>query len=150
MNDERKNDESEDKPEEHGENFTEEKVPVVVLTADDLLNATLRTKDINIPILGGKVLARELNGAQRDDYERLCAQGKHKGDDYRSLRARLVIMSLEGEGGKKLLDIKQLGAVNRMPAAILDRLFDTLLEFNGMSPDAEENAEADFGKAPAS
>jgi hypothetical protein len=113
----------------------------MLLSKSDILAVPLKTKDIEIPDLG-TVRIQELKGRQRDDFERSTAQGQKANNDFRKLRAKLVVASLVNEDGTLMFVESEIDTVNeKFSAKVLDLLFMEILTFNGMTQAASDEQE---------
>ena len=109
------------------------------LTAAEVQETPLRVKELQLPDSNGWVRIMEIRGRQRDQFERLVAAGRKKNDDFRGMRAKVVMWSLVNEDRSLMFtnekDLDELGA------KATNYLFDEVLEFNGMNKDAVSDAE---------
>lgn len=106
-----------------------------MLNKDDILSAVdLDVKAVEIKEWKGSVNVRGLTARERDSFE--ASIGASANLD--NLRARLVVLTLVDEGGKRLFkdtDAKALGDKN---AEVVNRLFDVARQMSGMT-DADVN-----------
>ena len=122
-----------------------------LLSKDAILGAAdVVTEEVAVPEWGGDVLVRGLTGSERDAFESESVQtnGRNTKMNLRNVRARLVVLSVVDEEGKRLFgfhDIEQLGEKS---ARALDRIFAVAMRLSGLREgDVEELAE-NFGQTP--
>ena len=106
-----------------------------MLNRDDILNVVdLDVKEVKVPEWKGSVNVRGLTARERDSFE--ASIGASANLD--NLRARLVVLTLVDEEGKRIFkdsDAKALGDKN---AEVVNRLFDVARQMSGMT-DADVN-----------
>jgi len=110
---------------------------MTVVGRDALLGAPLRTEEVPLPELGNGTVARVrmMSAAQREQWE--AAAFERDGDTIRGkrgqMRAYLVIFGVVDEHGAPLFGPEDLESVNRMPAAVVDRLAVAVNRLNGFN-----------------
>ncbi len=100
-----------------------------LLTAEQILSAKLKVKQINIPEWGGEILLREPTGYERAEYEEMLT--KTDNDlELRKLRGICASKCLVTEKGDRLFSDEQIDQLNKTSADALDRV---LKSYNIMS-----------------
>jgi hypothetical protein len=108
---------------------------------------------------GQKVWIQEMNGQERDDWERAVAKKQDKEGritDFVGLRAKMIQLTLVDEKGVRVYSENEAEEINQLPGRFREDLFDAALEFNGLTKQAEESqlknseSEAGNGSGPAS
>jgi hypothetical protein len=93
-------------------------------------------EDVYVPEWNGSVRLKGLTGAERDAFE--AASVKQVGNtaqlNKRNFRARLVALCAINENGEPLFEPSDVIHLGQKSAKALDRLFDSALRLNGMSP----------------
>ena len=98
---------------------------------------------VNVPEWGGRVLVRGLTGDERDHFEGsiITGKGKNREVNIRSLRAKLVAMSIIHEDGRRMFADSDVARLGQKSAAALQRVYDVASRLSGLSEaDAEELA----------
>ena len=112
-----------------------------MLTRDAILSADdLRTLVVSVPEWGGDVTVRELTGTERDEYESSVVRtdGDKVSVDARDMRAKLVVMSVVDEDGKRLFTVQDVKALGAKSAKALDRIMDVARSLSGIGNEALE------------
>jgi hypothetical protein len=89
----------------------------------------------------GPVIVQELTGAERDSFERGCVKrnGKKAETDLTNLRAKLLVLALRDDNGDRLLRDGDVEAIGRLPASVVQPLFEAAMRLSGISDeDVEE------------
>lgn len=107
-----------------------------------LLGFERQVHKVCLPNDGGFVYIKELSGKQREEFERRVAQGRKKGDDYRGLRAKLIVDSLVDEEGENLFNPEDSSNVEKMPSSIIEFIFEKILSINGVDTENVKESEA--------
>ena len=122
---------------------------MALLTQDAILSADDLTRErIDLPEWGDGAFAfvRTLEGNERDMFEESC-QGKGDKPNLKNIRAKLVVLTLCDESGKRLFTDMQVNAVGKKSAAVLDRIFGVAQRLNGLTAkdveDLAKNSEGD-------
>lgn len=119
----------------------------MTLSAEQILAAEdLSFQEVEVPEWGGTVRIRELTGAQRDAFEG-SVMGDGKKPDIANIRARLVAACLVDDAGKPLFNEAAARKLGEKSGRVLDRLFDTCRELNGLTEQAVEELAEGFGDA---
>jgi hypothetical protein len=120
------------------------------LSRDQILNAVdIVTEEVDVPEWGGKVLVRGLSGTERDQLEATLVQmkGKNSTANLKNLRAKLVVLAVVDETGKRLFGEDDVTALGKKSAAALDRVYTKAALLSGISEaDQDEltkNSESD-------
>lgn len=124
------------------------------LTREALLQrGALPRKTVKLPIMGEEVLVQGLTGAQRDQFEGESVEqkGKHRRTKFENMRARLVVLGVIDDDGKRVFQDGDAAAVGQLPAADIDVMFDAIRELSGMSQeDVDELGKPSPGAQPGS
>jgi hypothetical protein len=129
----------------------------VNLSHDDILKAEdLETREVDVPEWGGSVLLRALDGTGRDAWEASRTAQRTNLDgtveiaaDLSNIRAKLVVQSIVDEDGKRVFTDRDVAALGKKSALVLDRLFDITAEMSGIGPKSAADAEGNSGTAPS-
>jgi hypothetical protein len=128
----------------------------------DSLRAFAASRDrmeLDHEAFGQKVWIQEMNGQERDDWERAVAKKQDKEGrmtDVVGLRAKMIQLTLVDEKGVRVYSENEAEEINQLPGRFREDLFDAALEFNGLTKQAEESqlknseSEAGNGSGPAS
>ena len=109
-----------------------------MLNKDDLLGVGLKTKAINVG--AGEVLIREFTTADREKFEVLAMQ-MSSGKGAKNMKAKLIAISLVNEQGGRVFGDDEINKIAMMPSTITEKIFNEVLELNGMADDALDTAE---------
>ena len=106
------------------------------------------TRDVPCPEWGGTVRLRSIKSRERERWESsLRGPGGGKSTNLIDARARLIVLCAVDESGQRLFSADDVARLSRKSAKVLDRLFDTASELNGIADtDMPELAE-DFDEA---
>ena len=99
--------------------------------------AKLRIIPVEVPEWNGTVYLREMTAGQRDQFDALQL-ASDESTRFQNIRARLLIMSLCDESGALLFTGADIPTVSGFPAGIVNRLWESCLDLNGMRPGAAE------------
>lgn len=88
---------------------------------------------IEVPGLEGTVRIRQMNGVQRERFERTLV-----GDDRTDIRASLLAFTVADDEGNLLFTPADIPAINAMPAPALMHLHDVALDFNKITDEQIE------------
>lgn len=94
-----------------------------------------------VETIDGPVVVQELTAKERDAFERSCVKpdGKKTKDDMTNLRAKLLILAVRDDNGDRLLQDGDLESVGRLPASVVQPLFEAAARLSGISnEDVEE------------
>jgi len=116
--------------------------PKLFLTKEAILGAEdLHHEDVFVKEWNGWVQVWALSGQERDRYESSLFKEVKKGmkPDLRNLRAKLVVMCVRDQNGKRLFSNNDVEALGRKSSAALDMLYGKAQELSGLRPkDVEE------------
>lgn len=90
---------------------------------------------------GGIVYLKPLSGAQRDRFEQSLVKMTDNGKKQltaQNFRARLCVMCICDENGKRIFADSDADALGRKNAAVLSRLYDKISEMSGISEKDEK------------
>lgn len=107
-----------------------------ILAAEDLVREA-----IEVPEWGGTVWVGTMSGLDRDAWEQaLAVKGDGKAPDLRNLRARLAVLTVTDEAGKRLFAASDIDALGQKSSLALDRIARVAQRLNGLTPEALEAA----------
>jgi hypothetical protein len=111
-----------------------------MLSREQILEAQDRKQvEMEVPEWGGRIVIRELTGAERGDFEKRIAGAAKVGMLAQHYRALVVIASVCGEDGKRLFSFDDIDAVSAKAGKVLDLVAAKADELNKLS-DAEIEA----------
>ena len=107
------------------------------LTRDQLLQPrALPRESVPMPEWGEgeEVWVRTISGTERDAFEQASIEvrGKSREANLRNIRARLCVLCMCDEQGKRILEDKDAEAFGAQPAPVLDRVFEVAQRLNGL------------------
>lgn len=97
-----------------------------ILAADDS-----KLLPLDIPEWNCKVWIRTISGIERDSFEAMVAGNKGK-MDLTNVRARLAVLCVADESGKRLFEDKDAIALGSKSASALDAIFEAGMTHNKM------------------
>jgi hypothetical protein len=106
---------------------------------------------VEVPEWGGSVRVRGLTGAERDAFEGEVIQrnGRDVTTNTRNMRARLVVMSVIDEEGKRLFGFPDIEALGAKSARALDRIFGVAMRLSGLRDEDVEELTERFAETPS-
>ena len=117
-------------------------------TREEILAAKdLKQEYVPVPEWGGRVLVRELTGAERDEYEQSLMDTKKVGrntivkPNFFNAKARMVVKCLIDEEGKRLFSDRDAGVLGTKGGSVLSRLVDIIQRLSGMTQEDIEELE---------
>ena len=127
-----------------------------ILSRDAILKASdIKTETVPVPEWGGDVLVRGMDGSERDQYEQsvMVQNSKNTRVNMKNARAKLVVLSVVDEAGKRLFSQADVDALSKKSAAALNRVFNVAARLSGITEGdlaeiTEELAENPFGALP--
>lgn len=105
--------------------------------------ADVRREEVSVPEWNGVVLVQGMTGAQRDEFEEACLQGKgqNRQVNLRNLRAKLVVRSVVDGAGNRIFSDDDAAKLGNKSAAALSRVFEVAQRLSGITKeDVEELA----------
>jgi hypothetical protein len=96
----------------------------VILAADDLPR-----REVQVPEWGGSVYVRALNGAERDQLERMVSSDSIS-------RAALVALCTVDEAGERMFSDKDVAALAQKNGAALGRIVTAAMDANAITDEA--------------
>lgn len=114
-----------------------------LLSKEDILHAVdLPKEEVEVPEWGGSVIVRGLTGAERDKFEAsiVTLKGDKTGFNPENMRAKLVVLCVVDEEGKRLFSNEDVKALGEKSALALNRVFEVAQRLSGLSPDSIEEA----------
>ena len=115
---------------------------MTLLSLDQIIGKDDRAhKDVDVPEWGGTVRLQTMSSADRDAYEMEAyrANKDGKASAFENVRARLVSLCWVDEKGELVCSRKDVAALGKKSAKVLNRLWDICRDLNGLSQaDAEE------------
>jgi len=101
-----------------------------MLNRDDILKVVdLDVKTVEIPEWNGSVNVRGLTARERDSFESSIGQSANLDN----LRARLVVLCLVDEDGKRIFKDSDAAALGAKNAQVVNKLFDVARQMSGMT-----------------
>jgi len=108
------------------------------ITKDQILKSDDLAKElVSVPEWGGDVYVRTLTGTERDLFESKIV-GKNGGVNMENLRARLAVLTMVDESGKRLFEDSDIKELSRKSSKALSRVFNVAQELNKISDDDVE------------
>lgn len=105
---------------------------MAILTKDQILKVEdSKTKEIDVPEWGGKVLVTTMSGFARDRFE-ASIMGKQGGMNTSNIRAKLVAACLVDEKGTLLFNEQDIEKLGKKSCKALDRIFAEAQLLNGI------------------
>lgn len=101
----------------------------------------LPRQEIQIPEWEGSVWVRSLTVGERDQIDADFNTSRNKGKTPENLRSRMLIRGCCDADGKPLFSESDVVEVNKLPATILEKIFDAILKINRIGAGAVEEAE---------
>lgn len=118
----------------------------MLLSAQQILGASFKYKDVPVPEWGGDVRVRVMSGLAREKFERIQSDSLKNNQKIDNLRERIMIATVCDEQGNMLLGEEHIEVLSSKDWTSLDEVFRAALELNGMLSnsvdDAEKNSEA--------
>lgn len=112
-----------------------------------------RMEEIPVPELGDTVFVRELSAAERDQFEtsmlHLSKQGKVQGTNLANLRARLAVLAICDEQGRRLFSDDDAKILGQLGASALQRIFEAAQRLSGLSDSDMEELEKNSVSGPS-
>jgi hypothetical protein len=102
---------------------------------------SLPRQEIVIPEWEGSVWVRSLTVGERDSIDSDFNAARTKGKTPDNLRARMLIKGCCNADGSALFSESDIADVNKLPATILEKIFDAILKINRIGAGAVEDAE---------
>lgn len=119
-----------------------------LLSRDEILQVVdITYTTVDVPEWGGVVRVRGLTGRERDAYEASAVMVRQDGTrivNPKNLRAKMVVMSVVDDAGKRLFSDEDIALLGAKSAAALERVFDTARHLSGMTEDDMARLEQDF------
>jgi hypothetical protein len=105
-----------------------------------LQKAKPRLIEVSVPEWDGTVFLREITAGQRDQFD-AWQLAQTEDTRFRDIRARLLVMSLADAEGNLLFSMGEIATVSGFPASVVNRLWESAIDLNGMRPggEAEKN-----------
>ena len=104
----------------------------------------LPREEVQIPEWRGSVFVRAMSGAERDKFESsvVSLRGKNTEINLSNIRAKLTVLTVVDEDGKRLFADSDEKAVGGKSACALDRIFKVAQRLSGLTDkDVEELSE---------
>lgn len=102
---------------------------------------SLPRQEVQIPEWEGSVWVRSLTVGERDQIDSEFNAARNKGKTPDNLRARMIIKGCCDEQGQALFTEADLAEINKLPATVLEKIFDSILRINRIGAGAVEEAE---------
>lgn len=111
-----------------------------ILKADDLV-----TEIVDVPEWNGSVIIRTITGIERDQLEAsIVTDSGEKNMD--NLRAKLIVLSVVDEDGKRMFNTVDIVALGGKSAAALSRIFTVAMKLSGFSKEEVEKLTENLSK----
>lgn len=122
-----------------------------VLGKDDILNADdMKTESVDVPEWGGEVIIKTLTARQKDAWEAsIVKQGSGTKMNLIDMRARLVVVSIVDDQGKRVFADSDVGKLTQKFCKAVDRVFDAAQRLNKMTDDDVKDLEGNCEAGPA-
>ena len=123
-----------------------------VLGRADMLGADdLERRTIEVPEWGGSVIAQEMTGLIREEFEVavVSTNGTDPVKNTENLRAWLLALTLIDEDGGRLFSASDVDALGAKSGKALVRVCAVVQEMNGLGADEMEELTEDFGGGPS-
>ena len=107
-----------------------------LLTRDQILGVKdIKTETVEVPEWGGSVLVRSLGAVELDELEQMNqeAQGKDERVNLRGVRARLAMLSVVDESGRRVFTQADIEALNRKSGRAVNRIVTKAQELSGVT-----------------
>lgn len=98
-------------------------------------------QEVLIPEWEGSVWVRSLTVGERDSIDSDFNAARTKGKTPDNLRARMLIKGCCNADGVALFSDADISDVNKLPATILEKIFDAILKINKIGAGAIEESE---------
>lgn len=98
------------------------------LTAKDILNSELKSKQITIPEWGGVVFIREPTAYERGEYEILVTNASNDDEILKEIRGICAAKCIADAKGNRLFTDDQINDLHKLSANALDRIIDAYRE----------------------
>lgn len=95
----------------------------------------LVTEEVEVPLWGGSVLVRSLTGAERGRLEvsTMERKGVNYAENLSTLRARMVMLSVVDDQGKRMFSDKDIDFLNDKNASALEAIFQVAMRLSGIT-----------------
>lgn len=112
-----------------------------MLSKDDILKAQdMKQEVVDVPEWGGKVIIQSMSSKARDEWEMTMINQNEK-NKMDNIRATLVAACLVDEEGNNIFSSKDIAALGKKSAKVLDKLFAVAQKVSGIGEnDVEELA----------
>lgn len=118
----------------------------MILAAQDIM-----VEEVDVPEWGGTIRLKALTGAQRDKIEQAAVvqRGRKTSMDMVNFRAKIIAASAVDEEGHLLFTEKDVVALGKKAAGVLDRLSEVASRISGMSDEDIEEMTEGFTDDPS-
>lgn len=114
----------------------------MVLSKEGILGSSdLPRELVKVPEWGGDVFVGTMTGAERDGFEAGVNADKESGDTPANVRARLAVIVVRDEAGKRIFSDADAESLGNKSCAALDRVWDVAARINRMRKEDVEAAE---------
>lgn len=120
------------------------------LSRDAILGASdSNSETLDVPEWGGKVNVRSLTGRELDDYQNSLRKIVNNQIIVQpNAHAKLVARALVDDNGVRLFTDKDVDALGKKNAKVLDRLWDVAARLSGISDEEQEEIEGNSDGEP--
>lgn len=118
------------------------------LTKEEILAAQdLKTETVDVPEWGGQVIVRTMTGLERDRFESSIMQGGQR--NYENLRSKVVVSTVVDAEGNSLFTLKDVEALGKKAANVIDRVFTVAIRLSGMTGKEMEELAGNSSTGPS-
>lgn len=120
-----------------------------MLTKEQLLASKIDLEEVKLD--GGTVFVRGMTATERDQWEQLVLYQRKKSptESCDQFRAALVVRTVCNDKGERLFSDKEIEAVGKMSAKIVDKLWDVAARLSGITEKAMEDLEKNSQTGPS-
>ena len=123
------------------------------LSREDIMAiVSVKKESVDMPEWGGSVFVRVMSGVESDTLTDLILGHEEKTGNNRvpHLKAIMAILTVCDEDGGRLFSMTDIDMLLSKEGNALTRIFEVARRINGLSPDAEEDAEKNSENVPTS
>jgi hypothetical protein len=115
------------------------------LSKDEILTAgaVFKTKEIDVPALGGSVFIREVNARELDRIQVLCGRVGSGSDQVKLFRAECCAYFLSDAEGKRMFGDNMFERVGNLNAQAINDIMQAGLKLNGLADNDDDPVETE-------
>lgn len=113
-----------------------------VLGRDAILaRKSVPLKQQRVEAFGGTVIVQEMRAREKDEYEQsmVAGKGKNQAVNIRNGRAKLVVLSVVDEAGKRIFTDADVVLLGELPVADIDRICEAAQALSAVSDEDIQN-----------